>query len=169
MTTSEVIGIALLIAGFVLVGIEMSIPGFGLPGISGIASLAIGVLLTAKTLETGLIMVVVIIVLSAIMMTVIMTLLSSKKSKVPIVLKDDVKGEQEFLNTSDMDYLIGKTGVAATDLRPGGKGSFDGIYFDVLSDGMYVNKGKRIKIIKIKDNKIIVTEEQRELEVSKNG
>jgi len=168
MTASEVIGIVLLIAGFVLVGIEMSIPGFGLPGISGIASMAIGILMTAKTLEAGLIMVVVIIVLSAIMMAVIMTLLSSKKTKVPIVLKDDVKGE-EFLNASDMEYLIGKTGVAATDLRPGGKGSFDGIYLDILSEGMYVNKGKRIKITKIKDNKIIVMEELEELEVSKNG
>ena len=169
MTASEIIGIVLLIAGFVLVGIEMSIPGFGLPGISGIAGMAIGILMTAKTLETGLIMVVVIIVLSAIMMAVIMTLLSSKKTKVPIVLKDDVKWEQEFLNTSDMEYLIGKIGVAATDLRPGGKGSFDGIYLDILSEGMYVNKGKRIKITNIKDNKIIVTEEQEELEVSKNG
>ena len=168
MTASEIIGIVLLIAGFVLVGIEMSIPGFGLPGISGIASMAIGILMTAKTLEAGLIMVVVIIVLSAIMMAVIMTLLSSKKTKVPIVLKDDVKGE-EFLNASDMEYLIGKTGVAATDLRPGGKGSFDGIYLDILSEGMYVNKGKRIKITNIKGNKIIVMEEQEELEVSKNG
>ena len=168
MTASEVIGIVLLIAGFVLVGIEMSIPGFGLPGISGIASMAIGILMTAKTLEAGLIMVVVIIVLSAIMMAVIMTLLSSKKTKVPIVLKDDVKGE-EFLNASDMEYLIGKTGVAATDLRPGGKGSFDGIYLDILSEGMYVKKGKRIKITNIKGNKIIVMEELEELEVSKNG
>lgn len=169
MTASEVIGVVLLIAGFVLVGIEMAIPGFGLPGISGIVSLTAGVLMTAETPETGIIMVVVIIVISVIMMTVIMTLLSSKKAKAPIVLKDDVKGEQEFLNASDMEYLIGKTGVAITDLRPGGKGSFDGIYFDVLSDGVYVNKGKQIKIIRIKDNKIIVMEEQREWEVSKNG
>ena len=58
-----------------------------------------------------------------------------------------------------MEYLIGKTGVAATDLRPGGKGSFDGIYFDVLSEGMYVKKGQGIKITRIKDNKIIVMEE----------
>ena len=36
MTASEVIGIVLLIAGFVLVGIEMAIPGFGLPGTGGI-------------------------------------------------------------------------------------------------------------------------------------
>jgi len=168
MTASEVIGMVLLIAGFVLIGIEMAIPGFGLPGTGGIVSLAVGILLTAKTLETGIIMVVVIIVLSAIMMTVIMTLLSSKKAKAPIVLKDDVRGEQEFLNTSDMEYLIGKTGVAATDLRPGGKGNFDGIYFDVLSDGMYVNKGERIRIIKVKDNKLIVMEEMRELEALKN-
>ena len=44
MTPFEIIGIVLLIAGFVLVGIEMAVPGFGLPGISGIISLVLGII-----------------------------------------------------------------------------------------------------------------------------
>ena len=72
MSVLEIIGIILLIVGFVLVGIEMGIPGFGVPGISGIICLAAGVLMTAKSLETGIIMVVVIIVLLTIMMVAIL-------------------------------------------------------------------------------------------------
>ena len=49
MNTVMIIGIILLIAGFVLVGIELVVPGFGAPGISGIICLVAGVFLTADT------------------------------------------------------------------------------------------------------------------------
>ncbi len=158
MTIVEIIGIILLIIGFVLVGVEMAVPGFGLPGISGIISLVAGVIMTAKTVEKGIVMTIVIIIILAIMLAVIMTILRSKAMKAPIVLNEDVKGEQGFLNSTDLEYLIGKEGMAISDLRPGGKGCFDEIDFDVISEGKYIEKGKRIKISKIKDNQLLVKE-----------
>ena len=47
MDTLMILGIILFIAGFILIAIEMVIPGFGAPGISGIACLIAGVFLTA--------------------------------------------------------------------------------------------------------------------------
>ena len=158
MTTFEIIGIVLLLAGFVLVGIEMALPGFGLPGISGIISLVIGIVLTADSVSSGIIMAIIVIVILGIMLAVAMTILGSKKMKSPMVLREDVKGEQGFLESSDLEYLVGKEGVAVTDLRPAGKGKFDGIEFDILSGGSYINKGQKIIISKIKDNKLIVAE-----------
>lgn len=158
MTPLEIIGIILLVTGFVLVGIEMAVPGFGLPGISGIVSLVLGIIFTADTVSEGIIMAIIVIVILGIMLAVAMTLLGSKKIKGPIVLREDVKGEQGFLESSDLEYLVGKEGIAATDLRPSGKGNFDGIEFDILSGGSYINKGQKIKISRVKDNKLIVTE-----------
>lgn len=158
MTTFEIIGIVLLLAGFVLVGIEMAVPGFGLPGISGIICLVVGIVLTAESVSAGIIMAIIVIVILGIMLAVAMTLLSSKKMKSPMVLREDVKGEQGFLESSDLEYLVGKEGVAATDLRPAGKGNFDGIEFDILSGGSYIKKGQKIIISRIRDNKLIVTE-----------
>lgn len=158
MTPFEIIGIVLLIAGFVLVGIEMAVPGFGLPGISGIISLVLGIIFTADNVSEGIIMAIIVIVILGIMLAVAMALLGSKKMKSPMVLREDVKGEQGFLESSDLDYLVGKEGVAATDLRPAGKGNFDGIEFDILSGGSYIKKGQSIKISKVKDNKLIVIE-----------
>ena len=158
MTPFEIIGIVLLIAGFVLVGIEMAVPGFGLPGISGIISLVLGIIFTADTVSEGIIMAIIVIVILGIMLAVAMALLGSKKMKSPMVLREDVKGEQGFLESSDLDYLVGKEGVAATDLRPAGKGNFDGIEFDILSGGSYIKKGQNIIISKVKDNKLIVIE-----------
>ena len=158
MTPFEIIGIVLLITGFVLVGIEMAVPGFGLPGISGIVSLVLGIIFTADTVSEGIIMAIIVIVILGIMLAVAMTILGSKKMKSPMVLREDVKGEQGFLESSDLEYLVGKEGVAATDLRPAGKGKFDGIEFDILSGGSYINKGSKIRICKIKDNKLIVAQ-----------
>lgn len=157
MTAFEILGIVLLLAGLVLVGIEMAVPGFGLPGISGIICLIAGIILTAKSVSAGIVMAIVIIIILAIMLAVTMTILGSKKTKAPIVLREDVKGEHGFLNSSDLEYLIGKTGVATTDLRPAGKGDFDGVEFDILSGGSYITKGQSITISKVKDNKLIVT------------
>ena len=121
MTAFEIIGIVLLIAGFVLAGIEMAVPGFGLPGLSGIISLVLGIIFTADTVSEGIIMAIIVIVILGIMLAVAMTILGSKKVKSPMVLREDVKGEQGFLESSDLEYLVGKEGVAATDLRPAGK------------------------------------------------
>ena len=158
MTPFEIIGIVLLIAGFVLVGIEMAVPGFGLPGISGIISLVLGIIFTADTVSEGIIMAIIVIVILGVMLAVAMALLGSKKMKSPMVLREDVKGEQGFLESSDLEYLVGKEGVAATDLRPAGKGNFDGIEFDILSGGSFIKKGQKICISRIKDNKLIVAE-----------
>ena len=158
MTPFEIIGIVLLIVGFVLAGIEMAVPGFGLPGISGIISLVLGIIFTADTVSEGIIMAIIVIVILGVMLAVAMALLGSKKMKSPMVLREDVKGDQGFLESSDLEYLVGKEGVAATDLRPAGKGNFDGIEFDILSGGSYIKKGQSIKISKVKDNKLIVIE-----------
>lgn len=158
MTTFEIIGIVLLIAGFVLAGIEMAVPGFGLPGISGILCLVLGIILTADSVASGIVMAIIVIVILGVMLAVVMTILSSKKMKSPIVLREDVKGEQGFLESSDLEYLVGKEGIATTDLRPAGKGVFEEIEFDILSGGSYINKGQNIRISRIKDNKLIVTE-----------
>lgn len=154
----EFIGIILLVLGFVLIGIEMVLPGFGAPGISGIISLVAAVLLIADTVEQGLMLTVVIIVLAAIMLTIIMGLLSSRKVNAPIVLEEELKADEGLLGSDDLEYLVGKEGIASTDLKPVGKGSFDGILLDVRSERGYVTKGTAVRISRIHENSIMVQE-----------
>ena len=153
-----IFGIALLVAGFLLIAVEMLIPGFGLPGISGIISIIVGIVMTAETVSDGIVMAIISIVIVCIMLAVAMTLFSSKKLKGPIILNEDVKGEGGFLNSLDLEYLVGKEGTASTDLRPAGKGNFDGIDFDILSEGTYIVKGTAIRISRVRDNKLMVVE-----------
>ena len=151
-----ILGIALLVAGFVLIAVEMLLPGFGLPGVSGIVCLIAGILMTAETVEQGLTITVIVIVLLAVMLTVMMTVL--KKVKPPIVLQDELKADGGYLNTSDLEYLVGKEGVASTDLRPAGKCNIEGVEFDVRTEGRYSVRGSKVKISRIHGNAIMVRE-----------
>ena len=156
METIIWIGIALLIAGFVLIGIELVVPGFGAPGITGIICLVGGVLLVTDSLEEGIFVTVVVIVVLGILMAVIIGLMHYRKFRSPIILDTEVRPENDYLESSDLNYLLGREGIASTDLRPAGKGDFDGIELDLVSEGVYIKKGSRIVISKISANRLTV-------------
>ncbi len=148
------LGLLLLMAGFILEGIELILPGFGAAGISGIVCLVGGILLSATSVEEGLTITVIVVVVLAIMFTVALTVF--KRVKTPIVLDEALKGTHEFLNESDLEYLVGKRGVATTDLRPAGKCKIDEIEFDVRAEHGYVQKGTQVCISRIHENTIMI-------------
>lgn len=154
----SVLGIVLMIIGFILVGIEMIMPGFSFPGIGGIAALVVSVLLTSKTVEQGIILTIIIIALLGIMLATILWLLSKGKLSRSIVLTEELNKEKGYISSSDLNYLLGKKGIANTDLRPTGIGDFDGVTFDVISSGNYIPKGTTIVIKEVKGSKLMVKE-----------
>ena len=158
MEILSIVAIVLLVAGFVLLGIEMVVPGFSLPGISGIICLVIGVLLAADSVEEGIIITLIVLALLGIMFAVLLWLLSKGKLRSPIILKEEQKAEQGYISSKDLEYLLGKEGTAATDLRPSGMGDFDGVVLDVLSEGTYIDKGTALVINKVKGSRLIVKE-----------
>lgn len=149
------LGIGLLILGFVLICVEVVMPGFGAPGIAGIISLVAGIVLVSKTVEQGIMITIIVIVVMAILVTIVFTMLQKRKLGSPIILDEEVKNGEK-LEASDMDYLLQKKGTAVTDMRPMGKGDFDGIVLDVYSEAGYISKGESIIIDKIVQKKLIV-------------
>jgi len=154
----SVLGIVLMVIGFILVGIEMVMPGFSFPGIGGIVALIASVFLTSKTVEQGIVLTIIIIALLGIMLAIILWLLSKGKISRSIVLTEELNKEKGYISSNDLNYLLGKKGIANTDLRPTGIGDFDGVIFDVISSGNYISKGTPIIINEVKGSKLIVKE-----------
>ncbi len=158
MQVLTILGFVLLVIGVALIGVEMVLPGFGVPGISGTISLVVGILLASKNLEQAVAILVVVLVLLAIMLTCVIVFFHSKKVKSPIRLEEELGNKDGFLSAADLTYLIGKEGIATTDLRPTGKCDIEGVTFEVRSENAFIVKGKRIKVIRIQANALIVRE-----------
>lgn len=52
--------------------------------------------------------------------------------------------------------LEGRDGEALTDLRPSGRALVDGQPYDVLTEGRYIEKGARLRVMQVSGNRIIV-------------
>ncbi len=153
-----IVGILLLTAGFILVGIEMVLPGFSVPGVSGIICLIAGIFLLADSVMEAAVITIAVLALLGILLAVILWLLSRGKLHSPLILKDEQKKKEGYLSSSDLQYLLGRRGQAATDLRPSGVGSFDDVKFDVVSEGNYISAGSPIEIIRVEGSKLVVRE-----------
>lgn len=158
LETLAIVGILLLVAGFILAGIEMVLPGFSVPGIAGVVCLVAGVFVLADSAMEAAVITIAVLAVLGLLMAVILGLLSRGRLGNPIILEEEQRRMEGYLSSSDLNYLLGKQGVAATDLRPAGVGTFDDIKFDVMSEGNYISKGAHIVIIKVEGSKLVVKE-----------
>ena len=94
------------------------------------------------------------------MMFVLLKILASKRNKLAIVLQDEQTNAEGYISSNDLQYLLGKEGVALTDLRPSGRADFEGISLDVLADASYIVKGTKIVIQKVQGSKLVVKEKK---------
>lgn len=156
MTGLEILGLVLLILAFVFIGIECLIPGFGAPGIAGAACLIVGIVLSADTWQKAVILAAILVVAMAVFIFVMLKLLHSGKIKSPIVLHEKLDKDSGFISSEDLNYLVGRDGVAVTDLRPAGKVSVDDLVLDVISGGPFIEKGASVKITGVSNSSLVV-------------
>jgi membrane-bound ClpP family serine protease len=157
MTVIQILGEFVLIVGIILIGIEFYMPGFGIPGVSGTIFTVAGIFLTGRNISERIVVGLVAIIAIAVMLVLSIVVFNSKNVKSPIKLDTDLQGKNLFIEEKDMEYLVGKKGTALTDLRPSGKGEFDGVKLDIITSG-YIAKGADLIITEIKNNKIFVGE-----------
>ncbi|MBE5777251.1 MAG: hypothetical protein E7326_07050 [Clostridiales bacterium] len=146
-----------LIVGIALLILEVFLPGFGVPGFSGIALMLASVALVwiNHGAVAGLIVAVAALTLAGIAITA--SLRSASKGKLAssaLVLPEvDMSGIDE---KNELGELIGREGVADSVLRPAGIVEFDGVRLNVVSEGGYIEKGACVRVDKIEGNRIVV-------------
>jgi len=145
-----------IVAGIVLVIIEMLQPGIGAPGIIGALLLIAGVILYAQNPLQALIMVMVILAILGAALVLILYSASKGRLYRRIVLHDSIEDDTEFSAVEDLNYFVGSEGRALTVLRPSGTADFNGVKLDVVSEGEYIPKDAIIVITKVERNRIVV-------------
>ena len=158
--------ILVFVIGIVLLLVEIfAIPGFGVFGIAGIILAIFGLALSMSegevfswdgelTLNLGPLMRSLLIVLISVLLSVTLSLIFSQqlvKTSLfgAIALSKTQKTEEGYLGVKQENLnMVGKTGVAYTMLRPGGKVEIGGEIYDAKALTGFIDEGATIKVVK---------------------
>ncbi len=155
---ANILPLILMLIGFILLIVEMFLPGFGLPGISGTILLVAGIVLIANTFLQGLLIALVVVALLCVAFSIaIRSTSKGRLSKSKLVL-NSVATEQ--MTENPLDFYMDKLGVAATRLNPVGSGDFDGVRLSILSDGEFIEAGEGVKVVRVEGKRIYVRKAQ---------
>ena len=143
--------------GFILLLIELITPGFGLAGISGVLLLIFGCYLAYIKLNLfwGLLA----SLISLLAVIGFFKIFSHSFIWKKIRLESKETKDTGFSSGTDLSHLLDKTGVSLSALRPSGIATIDGKRLDVSAEGLFIEKDKKVKVIKVEGNKVIVKEE----------
>ena len=169
---ASIIEILIFIAGVVLLLVEIFvIPGFGVAGISGIVLIIAGLFLSLlgefPTLNPGLIRIAIIQLAGSLLMTflailALLKILPKSTTFNKLVLKEEEYAEAGFTSSKTFKQFNGMEGMALTVLRPAGTAVINDERIDVITEGNFIDKGKKIKVIRIEGSKIFVREIENE-------
>ena len=147
----------LFAAGIVLLGIELTIPGFGVPGITGIVCIILSIIIGSSNPINAAISLSMAIVLSIITLIILFKYAPKNKLFDRLILSHEAKSDEGYVSyTSDKEILLGGTGEALTHLRPSGTMLLGDKRIDVVTEGDYIEKGTKLKIIAVEGSRIVV-------------
>jgi|MGYP000260234408 membrane-bound serine protease (ClpP class) len=63
---------------------------------------------------------------------------------------------ENAISSPDLSSLVGKEGTAATVLRPSGKVSVDGVFYDGISESGFIEKGGKVKVVRFENAQVYV-------------
>lgn len=146
-----ILGIILIIAEFFVPGVILGILGF----VSIIASLYIASgnfinmtisLITAFTV--------------AIVASILLVKVFGKRMNLfkKLILRDSTNTESGYVSNKSRVELLGLEGLALTSLRPSGTAIIADERLDVVTEGGYITKGQKVKVVKVEGSRIVVRE-----------
>lgn len=150
---------AIFFLGIVLLAIEIFvIPGFGITGILGILGIVAGIFMSFGINNIAQATSVIFFSLIADIILIIILarfILKSKGFKSIVALETDTAG---YHSSVSYDNLLGREGITDTFFRPSGNIIINDKKYDAITEGEFINKGVKIKVILVEGNKIVIKE-----------
>ena len=146
--------IILAIVGLLLVIAEALLPGFGIFGISG------GIVLILSTVMIGIeygFMAFLTAVIGLCILVILFVWLAKRRGIYDNIVLKDVLDTKDF-DEGILQGLQGKEAITITTIQPYGKVEIEGKQIEVCSEGGYIDKNKKVKIISVKGKTVVVKE-----------
>ena len=155
-----VIAMVIMIFGMMLCMVEIAMPGFGVFGVMGtiftFAGMVVRFMMGTKTTQViAMFLFVIVVAVVTVVLVIVLARLGvlgkthiiQEKTSVPVDYEKSSKEQRK---------LIGKVGFAKTVFKTSGKLVIDDKVYDAMSEGEYIEKDSKIKVIAIRNNTIIV-------------
>jgi membrane-bound serine protease (ClpP class) len=75
-----------------------------------------------------------------------------------LILRRSLDKKFGYSGTEPLDEYVGKEGESLTHLRPAGIAKIGARRLDVVSEGTFIDKGKRLKVVAVEGNRVVVRE-----------
>jgi membrane-bound serine protease (ClpP class) len=156
--------VILLAAGLIALGIEVFVvPGFGIAGVISIVCVGSAVFLAligslptwADVARASGILATSIGIIGAAIYLIVRNLPTSERWR-GIFLKAASHADEGYISGDLRDDLIGRIGVALTDLHPGGTIELDEERLDVVTEGDYVKRGTNVRVVRSEGYRLVV-------------
>ncbi|MBA9025482.1 NfeD family protein [Peribacillus huizhouensis] len=150
--------LVLFISGVLLCILELFIPG-GIVGALGMAAVIVSLFLASNSpVQLGISLLVALAV--SILVFILLVKVFGKEMKFfrKIVLKDSTSSEQGYISNVSRIELVGMEGITLVDLRPSGTAEINGERLDVVSEGSFISKNSKVKVVKAEGSRIVVRE-----------
>jgi membrane-bound serine protease (ClpP class) len=148
--------VILFIIGIILILAEIFIiPGFGIAGITGIAAVIVSLFFIFPNTTIAIN-----VLLAVILVTLVIAVLMFKKfgsSRFWKRISLESNSENYYSSSSKTDYL-NQEAKTLSKLRPAGTIVIAGKRVDAVSEGAFIEKGKKVKVISVSGSRVVVRE-----------
>lgn len=148
----------LFIVGLILIVLELFLPG-GIAGTLGGVSIVASLFLASGNIVHMGISILIAISIS-ILVSILMVKVFGRKVKLfrKIILTDSTSTDKGYVSNKNRTELLGLEGMTLTPLRPSGTVAIDDERIDVVSEGAFIEKNKKVRIVKVEGTRIVVRE-----------
>ena len=150
----------LLALGLAFIVVEVFAPGFGFWGISGILLLIAGVIVRiVEGLNLVQTFTLILLIMGGLVALGILMVIGAQYgflSHTGLFENNSTLSKQYNKTDKSLKKLVHKSGKSITDINMAGKAKIKGKIYDVVSINSFIEKGKHVKVVEIKDNTIFV-------------
>jgi membrane-bound serine protease (ClpP class) len=153
-----VLVLLLFLVAVLFVLVELFLPGgvFGIIGlVAFIASIVIGF---QRYPEWGFLIAGIELVAATVLVIIGVIYFPQSYAGKLLILGRSLDKKRGYSGTELLEEYVGKEGVSLTHLRPAGMAEIGSRRLDVVTEGTFIDKGKKVKVIRVEGNRMVVRE-----------
>ncbi|MDQ0416250.1 membrane-bound serine protease (ClpP class) [Croceifilum oryzae] len=145
------------VVGFVLLFIEIFIPGFGLFGALGVVGIFYAIIMAAPSMVEGMVALGLGLIITFTALWILYRFFGLRSKWGNLVLTSTQDRKTGFNASKDRSHLIGQRGVTVTPLRTSGWVLFEHGREDVVSDGEMIPNSTVVEVTLVEGNRVVVS------------